>query len=558
MLVLLSIPAFQIVHAQTQGGTAVLAYYQEPELLLPYVSTQTVAQIWERFMYRGLVDTNPAGEYIPDLAVEVPSVKNGGVSEDGLTITYHLKDNIVWSDGDPFDCEDVVFTYDAIVYPDGPAASKNGYTDIASVTCPDPYTVEVVYKQFYAPFLGLFGTIIPSHIGLDLADQTDWPLNRFPDPVLGPFKMKEWVSGDHATLVRNENYEYWASEGRPYLDALILRVVESREVGKQLLISGEVDFVWDLSEADQPALEGIDGIRLNAVPGVGTERLVLNWRDPEIDALTADQIREDPHWHWALGDVRVRRAIEAGINKQEIVDNLLYGLATVGTTELNLGWAKTNIEPSVYDPDLARQLLEEAGWTDTDGDGIRECHGCLYAEEGRVLRLKYQTTSGNALREQSQQLIVARMREIGIEFYLENVPSAELFGSYASGAFRRHGHFDIIMFTTSPSVDPQNFIANRFSSVNIPSELNGGSGDNYYRWVDDELDSLVELAGSTPDQDIRRDAYQKIAEMAKDQVPMIYLYDRAEVVGLSSDFMGYEENIWANAGYGSDKWWLDR
>lgn len=558
LLLLLALVIVPVTHAQKQGGTAVLAYYQEPEMLHPYVRTQTVAGIWGTYMERGLIAVLPSGEYVPDLTTEVPSIANGGVSEDGLNVTYHLKDNIVWSDGDPFDCQDVLFTYNAIMDPDSGSVFKSDYENIASVSCPDPFTVEVVYSQFYAPFLGLFGQILPSHIGLDISKQSEWTYNRFPDPVLGPFKMEEWVSGDHATLVRNENYEYWASEGRPYLDSLILRVVESREVGKQLLISGEVDFVWDLVEADVPTMEGIDGIVINSVDSHGTERMLLNMRDPELDAPSPTQLRENPSWHWALGDVRVREAIQLGIDKQVIVDNLLYGLPTVGTAEINLGWAAVDIPPSEFNPDKARALLDEAGWTDQDGDGVRECHGCLYAEEGRPLRLKYQTTSGNALREQSQQVVISMMADIGVELYIENVPSSELFGSYANGAFRKHGNFDIIEYSTSYDLDPHSHVYTLYDSSQMPSDENSGGGQNYSRMIDDEIDAQLEIAGSTPDLDVRRAAYQRVAEIVAQEVPIIYLYNRARVNGLSADFRGYEENLWMSNSWNADEWWLDR
>ena len=121
-------------------------------------------------------------------------------------------------------------------------------------------------------------------------------------------------------------------------------------------------------------------------------------------------------------------------------------------------------------------LLEEAGWTDADGDGVRECNGCPYAEEGRALKLKIQTTSGNALREQAEQVIMEMLAEIGVELYIENVPSSELFGSYSSGAFRKHGQFDILMYTTSYGIDPQSQMYGYYGSDNIPCDDNSGTG----------------------------------------------------------------------------------
>jgi len=543
--------------AEKQGGTLVMGFYQEPETLNPYIRTQTVASVAGKLFERGLIYADPDGNFVPDLVKEVPTVQNGGVSEDGLTITYHLKEGIVWSDGDPFDCEDVKFTWEAIMHPESGAVSTSGYKDMESVTCPDPYTVVVKYKKFYAPYLTRFGSILPSHLGLDPAKMTEWEINRNP-LSLGPFVMKEWVSGDHMTVVRNEKYEKWATEGKPYLDSIVLRWIDSREVGKELIKTGELDFVWDLIEADIPEVQKWEGVKLSNPPSTGTERLVLNLRDPEVDAPCRDRLVKEGLWHWALGDLRVRQAIQYGINKQEIVDKLLYGLATVGTTEHNLGWAKGNIPPSEYNPEKARKLLEEAGWIDQDGDGIRECHGCKYAEEGKKLRLKIQTTSGNKLREMCEQVLIDMMKEIGIEFYIENVPSSELFASYASGAFRKHGHFDILMYTTSYGIDPQSHTEGYFASWNIPCDENAGKGYNYSRWIDDEFDHWIEIAGSSPDLEVRKEAYQKAAERIAAGLPHIYLYDRMDIDALRDHFMGYHMNVWEVLTWNADEWWIKK
>ena len=436
--------------------------------------------------------------------------------------------------------------------------STSGYADMESVTCQDDHTVVVQYSKFYAPYLTRFGTILPSHIGLDPAKMQEWEYNRIPDPVIGPFMIEEWVSGDHMTLVRNEKYEYWESEGKPYLDSIVLQWIDSREVGKQLIQTGEIDFLWDLVEADIPEAQTWDGIVLSSPPDTGTERLLLNLADPELDAPCVDALRENPMPHWALGDPRVREAIELGIDKQTIVDKLLYGLATVGTTELNLGWAKASVPVSAYDPEKAAALLDEAGWTDEDGDGIRECHGCAYAEEGKVLKLKLQTTSGNALREQTEQVIIEMMAEIGIDMYIENVPSSELFGSYSAGAFRKHGQYDILMYTTTYGIDPQSHMEGYFASWQIPCDDNSGRGYNYSRWIDDEADEWIEIAGTSPDIAVRANAYQKAAERIAEGRPHIYLYDRMEINVHVDDMVGWENNTWETIAWNSEAWWLDR
>ena len=544
--------------ADKQGGTLVMGYYQEPELLNPLIGTQTVAGIAWTLFQRGLLEVMPDASFAPDLAKEVPTVQNGGVSEDGLTVIYNLKENIVWSDGDPFDCDDVTFTFETTMHPESGAASTTGYADMESVTCDGKYKVVVKYEKFYAPYLTLFDDTLPSHIGLDPTKMQEWEYNRTSTPALGPWVLEEWISGDHMTVVRNEKYEYWETEGKPYLDALILRWIDSREVGKQLIQTGELDHLWDLIEADLPEAAKWEGVVIVNPPSTGTERLLLNLRDPELDAPTKDYLLENPSWHWALGDPKVREAIELGIDKNTINDKLLYGYAKIGTAEINLGWGAPTIPETEYNPEKARALLEEAGWTDTDGDGIRECHGCPYADEGKELKLKIQTTSGNALREQCQQVLMEMMEEIGIQFYIENVPSSELFGSYASGAFRKRGQFDILMYTSSSGVDPHSQLHGYYHSDNIPSDDNAGKGWNYSRWIDEEFDKWVTIGGSSPDIAVRADAYQKAAEsLAKDR-PSIYLYDRADIDLLSENLMGWESNIWPNESWNSDSWWLKK
>ena len=540
-----------------QGGTLVMGFDREPEILNPYIRTQTVADIAGRLFERGLLKVVLDGTFVPDLAKQVPTIENGGVSEDGLTITYNLKENIVWSDGDPFDCQDVVFTWEAIMHPDSGAVSTSGYQDMESVTCDGDYTVVVKYSKFYAPYLTRFPAIFPSHIGLEPAKMTEWAYNR--NPVsLGPFILAEWVPGDYMTAVRNEKYDKWETEGKPYLEAIVLRWLESREQGKGLIQTGQLDLLWNLSEADLPEVEKWEGVVISASANARTERLLLNLRDPNLDAPCKEIMEKEGLWHWALGDTRVREAIELGINKQAIVDELLYAYAAVSTTGLILGWPKANALPSEFNPEKAQALLEEAGWKDTDRDGVRECQGCLCAEEGRVLRLKIQTISGDRLREQVEQRLVEMMKEIGIELYVENVPGPEFLASYTSGAFRSHGQFDILLYFVSYGVDPRGYAYSYFSSDSIPCDGNSGRGFNYPRWIDGEADAALEIAGSSPDLQVRAEAYQKLAERIADGRPHIYLYNYMDIDLLTEDLMDYDMNVWSALTWNADEWWFKK
>ena len=536
------------------GGQIIFGLYQEPQILNPFIATQTAAQEAYTPVVEGLSGVSPDGERYPVLAKEIPSVENGLVSEDGLNLSYNLREGILWSDGQPFTCDDVLFTFEAITNPESGAVSTTGYDKVESVECADDYTVNITFAEFYAPYLSLFGgthVILPRHATGAPEEMQKWVYNWHPIGT-GPFRIQEWVSGDHITYVPNENYRDYPD--KPNLDKLIIRIIPSREVGKALIRTGEIDILWDLSEADIPEFEDMADIVVNSRPGPGSERLVVNLADPELDAT--DDPLNNPHW--ALGDVRVRQAIEYAIDKDFINEMLLYGLALPGTSELTIGWAKANLPPSEYNPEKAMALLEDAGWTDADGDGVRECNGCPNAEAGRALRLKIQTTTGNKLREEAEQVLLEMLAEVGVDLYIENIPSSVLFGSWSSGAFRKHGNYDLLMYTTSDGIDPQSQVEGYFASWKIPTEANSGTGFNYSRWIDEEFDEAIKGAGATPDIEARKQFYQTAMERIVAELPHIYLYDRSEIHLSRARVLGFDVNPWTNQTWNTADWAVEQ
>ena len=535
--------------AVKQGGTVTIALSSEPDTLNPYLASQRAAAEVHVFVIEGLLSVNEKGEFFPALATQVPTKENGGVSADGMTITYHLKPGVTWSDGQPFTCDDVQFTWQAVSDPNSAAVATTGYHEIDSVSCPDPVTAVVKFKSFYAPYLVPFWTVLPRHATGEPAAMTKWEYNRKPLGT-GPFRISEWQTGDHITLVRNENYRD-AAAGKPSLDSVILRFVPSREVALQLLQTGDVTIVNDIVEQNLPQVTKMSGVLVDSAPSPRSERLLLNLGDPTVDA--ANPI--DQH-HPILTDARVRQALELAINKQEIVDKLLYGKGSVGTNELNTGWARCDTPPSVFDPDRARQLLDQAGWK-MGSDGIRVAQDAQFAKDGTRLRLKLQGPTGDALRDQVEQLIVERWKDIGVEAFLENAPTSALFGTWDSGAVARHGKFDVLIYSTGlPIADPHSQIEGYFASWSIPDANNKGAGFNYARWVNETADKAITLAGSTPDQATRRDAYcQVMAEVNRDR-PMIYLYSRDAIFAYRTTLQGWITNVWKNMGWNAANWKL--
>jgi peptide/nickel transport system substrate-binding protein len=523
------------------GGTLRLAIYQEPGLLNPWLNPQNVTGLVAEQVLEGLLDVDERGNRVPLLAAEVPSVQNGGVSADGKTVTYKLRRDVRWHDGQPFTAKDVLFTYQVIMDPSNPVNTRAGYSQIGSVETPDDYTVVVRFKEFYAPFLALFSAILPAHVFSGTTSIEKHEFGRRPLGT-GPFKFVEWASGDHITLARNP--DYWV-KGRPYLDQVIFRITPSREVAVAQLKTGEADVVWNLIEAQIPDLAGHPDIDVWAEPGTNVERLVLNLSAP------SGPHQGDPDYpHPILGDPRVREAIELAINKQQIVDKLLYGKTTVGSSPLPTGWAAPKIAPSEYSPEKARRLLDEAGWK-PGPDGIR-------IKDGVRAQMIYSTTTGDQLRELTQQVIQEQLKNVGIALEIKNLPSAVLLGSWQDNAPRKRGNFDINMWTTGAGIDPQSHLFGYFHSSQIPSEANRGEGFNFSRLRDQTVDKALEEAGATPDQEKRKAAYERAIRRIVELRPHIFLYNRLDVDGARKYVKGHVHNPWRDLGWDLKHWWLAR
>lgn len=519
-----------------KGGTLTMVVWQEPENLNSNLSTMTVVDHVSSLAMEGLVAVDNKGAINPVLATEVPSLTNGGLSADGKTITFKLR-KAKWHDGTDFTCDDLVFTKSVQVAPNSGGLYANDFNNIDSLECPNPNTVVIKLKNprgdWWRYFSGI-GLPMPKNTGKPEEFKT-WAYNRKPIGT-GPYKVTEFVTGDHITFDRNPNY--W-QEGKPYIDKVIVRIVPSSEVALQLMKSGEADVMWNNTEADLPALEKMTNVTLFTAPQAGGERMILNLTKPGDPS-------DNKTPHPILGDLKVRQAIAYGINKDAIIKSVLNGKATPGAGELNIDPYNCNIKPYAYDVAKAKQLLDEAGWK-PGADGIR-------VKDGQRLRIKYQTTTGNKLREDSQVLIVENMKAIGVEFYIENQPSSLLIGSWVANSPRKKGNFDIIMYTTNAAIDPHSQMYSYFHSKNIPSAENQG-GANYSRWNDPETDKLIDQAGALFDWPKRKDLYCQAATRIVDGASHIYIYGRLNLQSFNTRVQGWLPTSWAGPLWNiADQW----
>ena len=519
-----------------KGGTAIVGTPQEPGTLNPLLILATIEDVISSFVIEGLVQIDDQGQYIPVLATDLPTV-----SDDGLTVTYQLKPGVKFSNGDPLTCADVVYTWKAILS-DLSQASTSGYSSIDSVDCPDDNTVVVKFAEVYAPYLRLFSYILPQAAG-DPAALDSWEFNRKPIGT-GPWMLSDWQAGNFIEFVPNPNYR---EAGKPYLEKLIVKILPSREVGMQLLGTGEILVLWDVTEADFPALDALkeQGVAYATARTGENELMVFNFADPTVDAPADASANPHP----ILNDLRVRQAIQYAINKQELADTLLYGNVNVGTTILPTGDYACPLPPSEYSVDKANALLDEAGWT-LGTDGIRE-------KDGKKLELKITSTSGNLLREQTEQVLAEMLKAVGINLVIENVPSDVLFAGWSSDGLRKHGRFDIVLYTTGPYQDPDSHLFSNYHSTSIPTAENEGSGSNYSRWVNPEFDAAIDEAASLTDMEARRELFCKAAQLINDDLPRLFLYERLLVDGYNTKLQNFKVSPGSSDfTFQSENWWL--
>jgi peptide/nickel transport system substrate-binding protein len=523
----------------TRGGTLTMAIYQEPSSLHPYYTTQTVAHLVWQVSIEGLTHVDPDGNYIPWLAKEVPTLKNSGVKmlpSGGMDVTYKLVPGVLWADGKPFTSADVAFTWKMIMS-DPKVTSKEGYEKVTSVDTPDPLTAVVHYKEVYAAYATRFTEMFSKAALEGLADISKSEFTRKPLGT-GPFKITEFVSGDHITAERNPNYRV---KDKPYLDKIIFRSVPSREAAIAQVKAGEVDAMWDLLEAQVPDLERNPDLKLSIVQGAYVERLDFNLKKPGNPA-------DDQVSHPVLGDVNVRRALLLATPKKTIIEKLLYNKVKPGASLLSAGWAvPKDLKQEEYDPAKAKQLLDQAGWA-PGSDGIR-------TKGGVRAQLRITTTSGNKTREQVEQIIADEWQRVGVKLSIENVPSSVLFGNWTAGAPRRRGNYDINMYASDSEIDPQATLSLKFNSKNIPRTQNNGAGQNFTRFADPEVDRLLDQAGSSVDQEQRKKLYAQILKKVNDNVTNVWLYNRANIDAFRANVGGYKGNPWDNITWSIEDWY---
>ena len=528
---------------RASDGNVSIIYWQAPSILNPFLSGGTKDIESASMIIEPLARYNEKGEIVPWLVDEVPTVGNGGVSEDLTQITWKITPGILWSDGTPFTAADVKFTYDYCTHPEGGCAQLTKFEGVASVDTPDDLTVVVTFENPtpnpYGPFVGGESPIIQAAqfadcLGAAAPSCTEANFN----PIgTGPFVVTEFKPNDVITMAANPNYR---DPAKPAFASVTFKGGgDAAAAGRAVMETGEFDYAWNLQLAPDVIAQMEAGGKGTPVAGFGplVERIMLNHTNPD-PALGPDD-RSVLRPHPFLQDPAVYKAMSLAIDRPLLVE-IGYGQAgrvTCNWVPAPAAFNSDTLSCDQQDIEGAKAMLEEAGWVDSNGDGVRE-------KDGVELRILYQTST-NAVRQDFQALIKQWWAEIGIETELRNIDASVFFGGDPGSpdTFQKF-YADVEMYAnTFSGTDPQAYLGNGLCDK-APSPATQWQGENISRFCMPEFDALHAELAKTADMAERARIGRELNDMMVVNGGMIPLVHRGRLSAHANSLGGVVLNVW--------------
>ncbi|MDE0238868.1 MAG: peptide ABC transporter substrate-binding protein [bacterium] len=540
-----------------RDGHVGILYWQAPSILNPYLSGGTKDLEAASLILEPLARHDENGTLVPWLAESVPTVTNGGVSDDLTTITWTLRDDLVWSDGSPVTSADVVFTANYCLDPAGGCSGLTQFNDVVDVAAVDERTVRITFgvaKPYpYGPFVGANSPILQKAqfaecTGARAPECTDANFN----PIgTGPFRVVEFRSNDVISLEANPHYR---DPSKPAFATVTLKGGgDAASAGRAVLETGEFDYAWNLQLAPD-VLEGMQDAGLGVVvSGFGTlvERLIVNLTDPSPGL--GDERSTRTHPHPVLSDQAIRKALSMAIDRETLVE---IGYGPAGRTTCNIVPAPApytstaNDDCLVQDIDGANRLLDEAGWL-PGADGIRQ-------KDGARLSIVYQTST-NAVRQDFQALIKHWWSRIGVETELRNIDASVFFGG-DPGNPDTYLKFlaDIQMYANGfDGTDPEPYLAS-WRCGNEPRPDTQWQGQNIPRYCNAAYDALVDEMARTGEPEERARLGRMMNDMLMQDYVLIPLVHRGRVSAHSASLGGVLLNTWDSELWNIADWYRIR
>lgn len=489
---------------QPTGGTVRIAIGGSPDSLNPGNGLLSEAYDLYELVYDTPIGINQAGEFVPELATA------WSVAEDGVTWTMTIRDDAVFHDGEPVTAEDVAFSIqlykDTEDFPYLPSYA----TYFETITAPDETTVVLTTAEPIGNFEAniVFMYVLPKHIWEDAGDPIEFQNREMIGS--GPFKLAEYQRREFTRLAANE--DYW--NGRPHIDGVIFQTYRNSDARVQALVSGEVDAISEFPPTAFTAVNSAENVHphiADVAAGGDIRDILFNMVSPE-DCPTEDG--GECTGHPALQDVDVRRALAMAMDKQQLIDVALFGLGSqgVGFVPPGLGDYFIGTDADIpYDVAGANALLDQAGYTDTDGDGIRECASGQACPTGDLtLRFHYPDDIDTAPRE--AELISDMWGAVGVRIEIAALDSDTL-TSICCPTF----DYDVILWGWGSDPDPGFLL-----SVTTCAEIPTGYSETGY--CSDAYDQLYADQGTEVDRAARIEIVHQMQQMLLDEVPYIVPY----------------------------------
>jgi peptide/nickel transport system substrate-binding protein len=449
----------------------------------------------------------------PELATQIPTQTNGGVSKDGLTITFHIRKGVRWSDGVPFNADDVVFSTNVVNNPANNEIGRLGWDQIVKMDEPDKYTVVYHLKKPYSPFIETFFSsaganpcILPKHLLAQYPNINHVAYNSLPIGI-GPFKYLRWDRAQDVILVPNPLY--W--RGQPKLQKIIFKIVPDRNTVLAQLQSHELD-MWNLVPGSYlgrvKALEGLSIIRQ---PSYFYNHIDFNIERP------------------AVRDPVVREAIRMATDRRTVIDKIGRGVGILQevNTPKNAPYAVTSIPPVPFDIARANSMLDKDGWV-RGPDGVRQ-------KNGVKLALVYAINSGSPDTDETIELERSWWKEIGVDLSVRHYPIALMFAPLQQGGIIYSNKWDIVSFAWLN--DAIGDMSPFFSCKSFPP-----NGQNNTRWCNPRAQAAVDALFTHYEQPQRNtDVLDVNREFVKD-VPMFVTSLREDIYASNSDLKNFHPN----------------
>lgn len=498
-------PAAGRQNAWTIPGVIRLGEDEEPDSLNLMYGHNAASDAVSGLLFSFLLRYDAAGNYVPDLATQVPTILNGGISRDGRTIVVHLRKGIVWSDGAPLTAADWLFTLRAVRNPRNAVKTTYGWDAIESATAPNPYTIVIHLRRPNVAVLGVLAMggagypPMPAHL---LAQLPDLRRSSFNDRPLssGPYVLQEWNHGSALVFVPNPRY----FRGPPHVKKVVWRVVPDVNSLMSELATHEVDVYPSVNANAVDRLSSISGVRIE-------RRLTANWRHLGLNLSRP-----------LLADVRVRRAIAEAVDWRRLEETIFHGLDRFAVSDIfPQSWAAPHLPPYRFDPTDARALLAAAGWK-PGNDGILR-------KNGVPLRLTIYATTGHQENSESQLLIQSMLRAIGIDVVIRNYPGSYLF---ATDGPLYTGRYDMEWSIETNGPDPDN--SGSWNGAFIPPR---GANTS---WLNDPIvNATSAAAASTFDPTVRKALYQREEERVRSLVPAVFFSWETDYTAVNDDLKNY-------------------